>query len=246
MFELITGQAKHIPSKPALPVAISIGAQLALVGALVLPLLLFTGQLPMTPTMLAFVAAAPAPPPPPPPPPPAAKKAVSPDIKPVPTTGAVPIAAPPGIRPELPDDEGFDGVPGGVEGGIPGGVVGGVVGGLPTEIPPPPPAPALPAVRAPVRIGGQIEAPALVQRVEPIYAPLAVRANVTGTVILEAVVDAEGRVAEVKVLRSAHKLLDESAIAAVRQWRYSPLVLNGIRESFVVTVVLSFQLTNPT
>ena len=101
---------------------------------------------------------------------------------------------------------------------------------------------APPTSRTPVRIGGQIEAPELVLRVEPVYPPVAVQAHVTGTVILEAIVDADGRVAEVKVLRSGHRLLDGPAIAAVRQWRYSPLVLNGIRESFVLTVVLSFQL----
>src|SRR5688500_11546972 len=243
MFELITGEAKHIPSKPALPVFISVSAQLALVGALLLPLLFVTGQLPATPTMLAFVAAPPAPPPPPPPA--AAKKATSPENKPVPTTGAAPIEAPAEIAPERPDDEIADGVTGGVEGGIPGGVLGGVVGGLPADIPPPPPPPpppAPPAPRAPLRIGGQIQAPELVHRVEPIYSVLAVHAHVSGTVILEAIVDAEGRVAEVKVLRSGHRLLDGAAIAAVRQWRYSPLVLNGIRESFVLTVVLSFQL----
>jgi protein TonB len=241
MFELITGEAKHIPSKPALPVVISVSAQLALVGALVVPMLLFTGQLPVTPTMLAFVAAPP--PPPPPPPPPAAKNAPAPDSKPVPTTGAAPIEAPAEIAPERPRRDIADGVPGGVEGGIPGGVLGGVVGGLPTDIPPPPPPPAPPAPRGPVRIGGQIQAPALVRRVEPVYSQLAVHAHINGTVILEAIVDADGRVAEVKVLRSAHRLLDDAAIAAVRQWRYSPLVLNGIRESFVLTVVLSFQLT---
>lgn len=46
-------------------------------------------------------------------------------------------------------------------------------------------------------------------------------------VILEAVVDAEGVVKEVRVLRSANPLLDLEALAAVRQWRYSPVVLNG-------------------
>jgi TonB family protein len=55
-------------------------------------------------------------------------------------------------------------------------------------------------------------------------------------------VDEEGKVVEVKVLRSAHKLLDRQAEMAVRQWRYSPLVLNGIRERFVLTVTLSFRL----
>ena len=243
MFELITGEAKHIPSKPALPVFISISAQLALVSALVVPLLLFTEQLPATPTMLAFVAAPPAPPPPPPPPPPpAATKPRSPESRPVPTSGAVPIEAPVEIAPELLDDEGEEGVPGGVEGGIPGGLPGGVLGGLPTEIPPPPPPPPV-VSRAPVRIGGQIQAPTLIHRVEPIYPPVAVSAHATGIVILEAIVDAEGRVAEVKVLRSAHRILEGAALAAVRQWQYDPLVLNGIRTSFVLTVVLSFNLT---
>jgi protein TonB len=246
MFELITGEAKHIPSKPVLPVFISISAQLALVGALIVPLLFLTKQLPVTPTMLAFVAAPPAPPPPPPPPPPpAATKPKSPESTPVSTTGAAPIEAPTEIAPERLDDEGAEGVPGGVEGGIPGGIVGGVVGGLPTEIPPPPP-PAQPAPRGPIRIGGQIQAPALMHRVEPIYPAIAVSAHATGIVILEAIVDADGRVAEVKVLRSGHRLLDNAALAAVRQWRYSPLVLNGIRESFVLTVVLTFELRDPT
>jgi protein TonB len=163
------------------------------------------------------------------------------EAKPVATAGAAPIEPALEIAPERPGD-GEEGVPGGVEGGIPGGVIGGVLGGLLTEIPPPPPPP--PAPRGPVRVGGQIEAPTLLQRVEPVYPPLAVRAHVTGTVILEAIVDHEGRVADVQVLRSAHRMLDDAAIDAVRQWRYSPLVLNGIRERFVLTVVLSFNLTD--
>jgi TonB family protein len=61
-------------------------------------------------------------------------------------------------------------------------------------------------------------------------------------VILEAIIDRDGTVAEVKVLRSAGVLLDREALIAVRQWRYTPLVLNGIRERFVLTVTLSFNL----
>jgi TonB family protein len=61
-------------------------------------------------------------------------------------------------------------------------------------------------------------------------------------VILEAIVDRDGAVAEVKVLRSAGALLDREALLAVRQWRYSPLVLNGIPERFILTVTLSFSL----
>jgi protein TonB len=161
----------------------------------------------------------------------------------VPTSGAAaPVEAPASIVPEPVANIGDEGVPGGVEGGVPGGVLGGVVGGLPEEIPPPPP-PAPPARRDPVRVGGQIKEPQLVQRVEPVYHPLAVRANIQGTVILEAIIDKEGRVADVRVLRSVHRMLDEAAIEAVRQWRYVPLVLNGVPERFVLTVVLTFNLT---
>jgi TonB family protein len=71
---------------------------------------------------------------------------------------------------------------------------------------------------------------------------VAVSAHLEGLVILEAVVDRDGRVAEVKVLRSAHPLLDREALLAVRQWQYTPLLLNGIKERFLVTVTLSFHL----
>jgi TonB family protein len=90
-------------------------------------------------------------------------------------------------------------------------------------------------------VGGDITAPALVSRVEPEYPLLAQRAHVQGVVILEAVVDREGRVEQVKILRSI-PLLDAAAVAAVRQWRYSPLLLNGTPQRFVLTVTVSFSL----
>jgi len=132
-----------------------------------------------------------------------------------------------------------DGVEGGVPGGVVGGVIGGVIGGLPDAPPPPPPSPAKPA---PVRVGGQIKQPALIRRVEPFYPPLAIQAHIEGTVILEAIVSAQGRVENVTVLRSAGALLDNAAIGAVKQWQYSPVVLNGIPTPFILSVVLSFNL----
>jgi len=107
--------------------------------------------------------------------------------------------------------------------------------------PPPPPPPAPPVERAPVRIGGELTAPALLERVEPDYPPLAVRAQVKGVVILEAVVARDGSIEDVRVLRSI-PLLDSAAVAAVRKWRYSPLLLNGKPERFVLTVTVSFSL----
>ena len=241
MFDLITGQTRHIPSKPGVPIVISVSAQLALVSAILVPVLFLTGALPEVPTMMAFVAEAAAPPPPPPPPsPPAVKPTAPAAAKPVPSPGAAPVEPPSTIQPERPSDEGDIGVPGGVEGGIPGGVLGGVVAGLPDDIPPPPPPPP-PPPRAPVRVGGQIQAPALARRVDPIYPDVAVSAHIRGVVILEANVDREGRVVDVKVLRTANRLLDDAAITAVRQWQYRPLILNGSPEPFVLTVVLTFE-----
>ena len=239
MFDLITGEMKHMPRHQAGPILISTGLQsLAWALVIVVPLLLMTQNIPDVPTMMAFVAAAPAPPPPPPPPP-APAKAAEPAAKPVATAGAtIPLEAPSKITPEPAAPVDF-GVPGGVEGGVPGGVPGGIVGGLPMEVPPPPP----PAPRTPVRTGGNIQAPALLHRVEPEYPPVAVKAHLQGLVILEATVDENGRVQSVKVLRSDVPLLDGAAVDAVKQWQYAPLTLNGTHEPFILTVMLSFHLT---
>ena len=245
MFDLITGKAPHLPRRRALPMLISTTSQVALVAALVVPILFVTGQLPETPTMLAFVAAPPAPPPPPPPPPPpAAERKTPPATQPTPNAPAAPVEMPTRIEPPPFDDEGEEGVAGGVEGGIPGGVVGGVLGGLLFEIPPPPPPPAPNAPRAPVRTGGNIQPPALIKRVDPVYPEVAVSAFLQGTAILEATVNEDGIVQDVKVLRSAGKFLDKAALDAVKQWRYEPLLLNGIRTRFILTVVLTFNLTS--
>ena len=242
MFDMVTGKARHIPTHATVPILVSTTAQaLALITVLMLPALFVANAIPEVPTMMAFVAPPPAPPAPPPPPapkPPDVKPAVA-QAHPIASTSELvaPVEAPREIA-AAPEADLDEGVPGGVEGGVPGGVVGGVVGGLPELVPPPPP----PAPRAPVRIGGQIQAPTLLQRVEPYYPPVAVDAHLQGLVILEAIVDRDGTVAEVKVLRSASALLDREAVIAVRQWRYSPLVLNGQRERFVLTVTLSFNL----
>jgi protein TonB len=242
MFDLITGREKHLPSHATLPILMSTFAQATLIGVIVaLPILFVTDRLPEVPTMMAFVAAAPAPPPPPPPAAPKPKQqAPKPAAVPAQSPLAVPLEEPSEITP-LPDDENLGDVVGGVEGGIPGGVVGGVVGGLP-EAPPPPPPPPPSAPRTPVRIGGQIKQPELIKRVEPEYPGLAVKAHIQGIVILEATVNENGDVTEIRILRSANPLLDRAAESAVKQWRYSPVVLNGTRVPFILTVTLGFSI----
>jgi len=244
MFDLITGEARHIPNHNAVPLLISSIAEAVLVTVVIaLPLLLIAQQVPEVPSIMAFVAAAP---PPPPPPPPAATPRAAATARPqsAPSTAAaIPVEAPAAIRPEPAGVAVEEGVPGGVEGGVPGGVVGGIIGTI-VEAPPPPSPPPPPAATRPVRIAGELKPPALLKRVEPEYPRLAVAANITGVAILEATVDERGEVTDVRVLRSVHPLIDGEAVKAVRQWRYSPLTLNGHLSPFVLTVTLSFSLTN--
>jgi protein TonB len=139
---------------------------------------------------------------------------------------------------DIPDqigDGGVDfGIPGGVEGGVPGGVIGGIVGGLP-EAPPP-------AKQEPVRVGGDIRPPEKVKDQSPVYPDIAKQARVQGIVILEAIIDPAGNVTNVRVLRSI-PLLDQSAIDAVKQWRYEPTLLNGVPVPIVMTVTVNFALS---
>lgn len=73
---------------------------------------------------------------------------------------------------------------------------------------------------------GTMTAPVLVRRVVPEYPEIAVRTRTQGTVELAAVIDQAGNVIDVEVVRSI-RLLDDAAIEAVRQWRYTPATLGG-------------------
>jgi len=92
----------------------------------------------------------------------------------------------------------------------------------------------------PIRVG-VLEPSKLIYKVNPVYPPLAVKAHVQGTVILEAVVDEEGSVSTLKIL-NGHPLLVEAALQAVRQWKYSPTVLNGEPVAVIATVTVVFRL----
>ena len=84
-------------------------------------------------------------------------------------------------------------------------------------------------------------AAALIRIVQPVFPDLAVQSRISALVILEAEVDVRGYVKNVKVLRG-HPLFDESAMQAVKQWRYQPLLLNGEPTGFILTVTVNFNL----
>lgn len=117
---------------------------------------------------------------------------------------------------------------------------------MPAPPPPPPPPPSsdyfgrIEALNA-VRIGGNIKAPSKVRDVRPIYPPIAQASRVQGVVIIETLIDPEGKVTDARVLRSI-PLLDQAALDAVRQWEYVPTLMNGVPQSVVMTVTVNFSL----
>ena len=100
-----------------------------------------------------------------------------------------------------------------------------------------------PSGRAPIRIGGTgvDRGPVPTKRVQPAYTAEAMRARVEGTVALEVLVDERGRVADARVLKSI-PLLDESALAAAKQWEFTPTMLNGQPVPVLVMLELEFTL----
>lgn len=93
----------------------------------------------------------------------------------------------------------------------------------------------------PVRVGGNVTAPTKIHDVRPVYPAAARQMRVEGVVILETVIGATGSVEQVRVLRSA-PLLDDAAVDAVRQWRYTPTLLNGVAVPVVMSVTVNFTL----
>jgi protein TonB len=228
MFEemvVSTSQAKKT-NKPT-TVLVSMILQVGFLAILILIPLIYTEALPRA--MMSSILLAP-PPPPPPPPPPAAVQVVK--IKPIQhLMEAGKLVAPKAIpkdvkiikEEEAPPDMGgmAGGVPGGVAGGSMGGVIGGVIGGAGSGAPPPPKA----SLKR-VTVGGNVQAARLINKVQPLYPPLARQTRISGTVKLHAIIGKDGTVQRLEV-QSGHPLLVQAAQDAVRQWRYQPTLLNG-------------------
>lgn len=218
-----------------LPVSLTV--HLIVLIAIVIVPLLTSEELPEPTTAVKafFVEPAAPPPPPPPPPPPAPRNPDRPKPVNTPPPTTTTFTAPTTVEEEI-KDEGIDlgvegGVAGGVEGGVAGGVIGGVVGGLP-DAPPP---------TEPVRVGGNIKEPKKLKEVKPVYPAIARSARVQGLVILECTISPQGKVQDVRVLRSL-PLLDQAAMEAVRQWVYTPTLLNGVPVPVIMTVTVNFTL----
>lgn len=91
------------------------------------------------------------------------------------------------------------------------------------------------------RVGGDIKEPRKIRDVRPVYPAIAKANGVSGVVIIEAVIDEAGAVRDARVLRSIPNL-DQAALDAVLQWRYTPTILNGVPTAITMTVTVNFQL----
>jgi len=109
--------------------------------------------------------------------------------------------------------------------------------------PPPPSAPGTPTIQ-PVRIGNGVPPPKVTKRVNASYTAEAMRAGVQGMVSIEVTIDPQGKVSDAKVARSI-PLLDASAVAAARQWEFTPTIIDGKAVPVIATIELSFNMAPP-
>jgi periplasmic protein TonB len=220
---------------------------LAIVAMLIIPLA-FPEALPKA-QLLTFLVA-----PPPPPPPPAAAE-VQHVVRQIQTdmlnNGALrtPTKIPQKIQmikeeeapPPMPAS---GGVAGGVPGGIPGGQMGGVIGSVISATSSLASVPKfVPATPQRIRISAGVTKGLLIQRIEPPYPTLARAARVQGDVVLSAVIDSNGHITNL-LLVSGHPMLVPAAIAAVKQWRYKPYLLNGQPVEVETTITVIFTLSS--
>jgi protein TonB len=128
------------------------------------------------------------------------------------------------------------GVPEGMEGGQVGGVVGGVLGGVLGGV-----IGGTGSGSIPVPVTDYDRPPRLLRMVKPEYPSEAFVKKIQGVVAVEILIDAEGHVARARVTRSIPEL-DAAALAAVRQWRFSPAVKGGRTVATLALAPVTFTL----
>ncbi len=249
MFESMPDAGVRSAGRRILALIFSALAHVVLVLALVILPLVYFNVLPHL-DILTILVAAPAPPPTPAPPapPPSEDHSARATAQDTPaTTFTVPDKLPQGLP--APNEEppvvgltpGLDKIGTGIQslaGAVEHGLRANILDAAPLA-PPPPPPPAPKAAR--VKRGGEVQESKLVRRIVPEYPPIAVRAHVEGTVLLEIDVDEEGNVTDVRVLQG-NPLLVPEAVRAVKQWKYSPTLLNGEPIPILSTVKVEFHL----
>jgi len=102
------------------------------------------------------------------------------------------------------------------------------------------PPPAEP--EGPIRVGGDVQPPVKLSAPSPQYTEIARKARIQGVVIVEAIIDKEGEVTNVKILKGLPMGLDTAAADAVKRWKFKPATLNGKPVAVIYNLTVNFRL----
>jgi len=94
----------------------------------------------------------------------------------------------------------------------------------------------------PIMVGGDVKAPEKISSPPPQYTEIARKARIQGVVIVQAIIDKEGNVTNVKVLKGLPMGLEEAAVSAIKGWRFRPATLNGRPVTVYYNLTVNFKL----
>ncbi|HVV45012.1 MAG TPA: energy transducer TonB [Bryobacteraceae bacterium] len=94
-----------------------------------------------------------------------------------------------------------------------------------------------------MHIGGDVESAKLIYSPHPAYPQIAISTRSQGTVRLEAIIAADGKIRNLRVL-SGPPLLVRAAVDAVQQWKYQPTLLNGVAVEVLTEIEVNFTLSH--
>jgi protein TonB len=100
-----------------------------------------------------------------------------------------------------------------------------------------------PVAEPPRPVGGDVKAPIIITRVEPVYPAIAVKLRRNGFVIVSAIIDEQGNVIDASVLKSTDALFEQPALSAVQRWKYKPGTLYGRPISTIFNLTVTFKIT---
>ena len=92
------------------------------------------------------------------------------------------------------------------------------------------------------QLGRQIIPPRVIKQIEPEFSERARKKHIAGTVVVGFVVDEKGTPQTVKVNTSSNHALDRNALDAVRQWRFTPAIVDGTPTPVIMSVEVDFEL----
>ena len=95
----------------------------------------------------------------------------------------------------------------------------------------------------PLPVAGDVKAPIVVRRVQPIYPRVALMGRMNGTVVVQCIIDRNGQVRDTRVVRSTFGAFDQPAVDAVKQWVFAAGSLHGQAVDTIFELTVSFRVT---